>query len=133
VNRDLIASDLDRIASTLSPRIVSLLGLLIEAAIESLEESPELRVKVGPVSINAGPLVAKMARTQVSHRLPESVAPQLSAALRQMLELSDEDLVALCELAATELGAWAGVLEPLTDAELAGAADPLAKLASFYG
>lgn len=128
VNRDLIASDLDRLASSLSPLIVSRLESLAAAAIRTLEESPAMKIGVLGVSINVAPLLAKMARAKVSQALPlppDSATRPLSDALRTLLELSDAELSTLCEVMAAELGAWAGALPPVAPNVLAVALMPV--------
>ena len=123
-DRTLIATDLDRLASALSPRIVSLLASLLEAAVTEIEANP-MEIGAGPLKMNVAPLVARMVKTQGSRRLPESVTPQLSGALRTLLELSDADLSTLCEVLAAELGAWVGALPPVAAATLAAALAPV--------
>ncbi len=131
VNRELIETDLNRIASALSPLIVSRLESVAASAIAELETSESLAVKVMGVKVNAGPLVARMVRTRLSQLLPlspASVTPLLSDALRRLLELSDPELSALCETVATEAGAWVGAMDPVPPAVMAAAARPLAGL-----
>ncbi|MGD0020481.1 MAG: hypothetical protein ABSD62_14660 [Candidatus Limnocylindrales bacterium] len=123
-DRDLIAMDLDRIASSLSPLIVRLLASLLEAAVTAIEAEP-MEVGIGWAKVNLAPYVARMIQAQGSPRLPESVTPQLSAVLQTLLALSDEDLTRLCETGAAELGAWVGALPPVPPDVLAAAGRPL--------
>jgi hypothetical protein len=132
MDRNLIASDLDQIASSLSPRIVSLLASFLEAAVAEIEANP-MEVGVGPFKANVAPLVARMVQTQGSRRLPASVTLQLSAALRTLLDLTDEDLSRLCEVTAAELGAWAGALDPVPPETLAAAMRPIGSLIAADG
>jgi hypothetical protein len=117
VDRDLIAADLDRIASALSPRIVSLLESMLEAGVAQMEASP-LEVGVGPLKMRVGPWIARWLRSEAPGSLPsqESVAAQLSSVLREALTLPDPVMSALCEAGATELGAWVGQADPVPDA-----------------
>jgi hypothetical protein len=135
-DRQLIAKDLDRLASALSPLIASRLESTAAAAIESLETSEALTVKVFGLAVNVAPMVGRMVRAKLEPALPqlrESVTPQLSASLRGLLGLSDADLSTLCETVAAELGAWVGVREPVEPDLLGAAAAPLAVLVGGDG
>jgi hypothetical protein len=124
VNRELIASDLDRIASSLSPLIVFQMASFVETMAEAV------MVADLPAGLRAGwmrSLLARLIRDRGSRLLPASVAPQLSTALRGLLELSDADLTTLCEATATELGAWVGAVEPVSGERLAAALAPLGR------
>jgi hypothetical protein len=128
VDRELVRTDLDRIASNLSPRIASRLASLTESMLLELETSGALTVRVLGLAVNAGPMVTKLIRTRLGPAWPprpESVAPLLSSALLQLLELSDAELATLCEAVGTELGAWARLTEPVDPDRLAAALAPL--------
>jgi hypothetical protein len=55
------------------------------------------------------------------------------SALRRLLELSDAELVALCEVISGEVGAWVGVAEPVPPEYLADAVAPLAVMVAPDG
>ena len=120
VNRELIARDLDRIASHLSPRIVSQLAQIVDQAAEAMKT-----IDLPLIPKWTRPILSKAIRDQASRRLPASVAPQLSDALQRLLVLSDEDLTTLCSVVATELGAWCGYADPLPEEVLSGAFAPV--------
>jgi hypothetical protein len=126
VDRELVTTDLDRLASNLSPRIASRMESLTEAMLLEIETSGALTVRVLGLAVNVGPMVVKVIRSRLGPvwpPRPESVAPLLSSALLQLLELSDEELATLCEAVSVELGAWVGVNPPAPN--LAAAAAPL--------
>lgn len=101
IDRDLAARDLEALASLVSPAI--------EARLETLRSVPI----VGPrlLSLLAG-----------------SPAQMTSAALASVLELPDEDLAALADMVARELGAWRGFLPPVTPGEAEALRPALARL-----
>ena len=117
VDHALIKTDLDRIASALSPLIVSLLEAMLEEGIAQMEASPT-EVGIGPLKMRAGPLIARWLRSQAPgwRPSPELVAAQLSSVLQEALTLPDPVMAALCEAGATELGAWVGQADPVPDA-----------------
>ena len=97
LNRELMARDLERLASLLSPMIESRLSVL-----EGL--------RVGPVPVG---------RLLLERFLPPGSPHQMtSAALGRLLELDDASLVALVDAVGLELGGWRGYGTGLTDAEL---------------
>ena len=128
VDRELIAADLDRIASALSPQIVSQLAQIVDQLAETVLT---IDLPLGPRWTRA--LIAKAIRDRASRQLPASVAPQLSDALRRTLQLSDADLAMLCEVVAGQLGAWVGMGEPLPDSAFLAAFDPVTRLGAAGG
>lgn len=106
INRELVAKDLERLASWLSPLIEDRLRFLstVGGLLASLQSAPLLGRRIPPE------LVA---------RLQASPAQMTSGALARLLELPDPELAALLDALGHELGAWRGALAPLTDEELA--------------
>lgn len=97
INRELMARDLDRLASLLSPMIESRLAVL-----------EELRMGGIPVG-----------RLLLGRFLPPgSPLSMTRAALASLLELDDATLVTLTDAIGLELGGWRGYGTGLTDAEL---------------
>lgn len=97
LNRELMARDLERLASLLSPMIESRLSVLAE-------------LRAGPVPVG---------RLLLERFLPPGSPRQMtSAALGRLLELDDASLVALVDAVGLELGGWRGYGTGLTDAEL---------------
>jgi hypothetical protein len=95
--------------------------------VENVAEAVKtIDLPLGPQWMRA--LLGKAIRDRASRQLPESVAPQLSAALRRLLELSDADLATLCEVTAAELGAWCGQGDALPTEAFISAIEPLARL-----
>lgn len=102
VDRDLMARDLEALAGMVAPAIESRLGILRSVPI------------VGPSLIGL---------------LRDSPRQLTSRAFASVLSLPDEDIAALADLVARELGAWRGLMPPATGAEIDAARPAAGRLA----
>lgn len=112
INRELMARDLERLASLLSPMIESRLAVVADLRIG--------RIQVG--------------RLLLDRFLPPGSPHQMtSSALRRLLELDDASLAAIVDAIGLELGGWRFYGTGLSDAELEGLRPAAEQLLTVLG